>query len=126
MTSGRIDIFQSRRTHFFSCAWWSRDESGVGNSEEEVYNTTPTGIFYARPITSENDRATVIQGAFMADAHNITIESNDDLTGIKVNDLVRFDNKIWIVDSSPQKLLRNKVAQFSGYNIYKWTIALRR
>lgn len=123
---GRIDIYQTRRTHFFECAWWSRDEDGVGNSEEYIYKTRPTGMFYARPITSENSRANVIQGVFMADAHNVTIESNDDLNGIKVNDLVRFDDKIWIVADSPQKLLRNKVAQFSKYNIYKWTISLRR
>lgn len=123
---GRVDIFQSRRTNFFQCMWWTRDESGVGNSEDLIYQKQPSGIFYAKPKTSENDTKTTIQGVFMADVHTVTLESNDDLTGIATNDLVRFDNKIWRVDGAPQKLLRNKMSQFSSYNVYKWTIALRR
>ena len=123
---GGINTDYSRRTMPNLCAYWKRDESGVGNSDVLIYSQNPAGYFYARAITVERDNTSTIQDAFMADSHTVTIESNDDLDDIGVNDLVRYKGKIWRVDMSPQRVLRENKNMLSDVEEYKYILSLRR
>ena len=108
------------------CCFWKRDESGIADSDIYVYQQIPDGYFYAKAVSVERSSSNTIQNAFMSDMHTITIESNDDLDDIAVNDLVRYKNKIWRVDASPQRLLRVNKNQLSDTEEYKYILALRR
>lgn len=121
----RIDIYHSRRCMFNLCAFWVRDEDGVGNSDEYRYKTQPDGYFYAKEVDSEMINNNVLFGAFMADEHHIMIESTDDLTGMTENSKVRYKNNDWRVESL-QKQLIMKESQFNSKETYYWYIQLVR
>lgn len=120
-----IDMHHSRRGMFNLCAFWVRDESGVGNSDEYIYKTKPTGYFYAKEERAEYDDTGTIMGAFMVHQHSILLRSNDDLTGITKNSLVRYRGNIWRVDNV-QKETIIKESQYLNKPKYYWYIQIVR
>lgn len=120
-----IDIYHSRRGSYNYCPWWSRDEGGVGNSEEYVYNRKPSGYFYAKKVEVENQDSNIIMGAFMADHHRTMIESKDDLEGMHENAIVKYKGELWRVESI-QKNEYVKETEFSSVTTYVWNLQLER
>lgn len=121
----RVDIYHSRRDMFNFCPFWVRNEDGIGNSEEYVYNKAPSGYFYAKEVDAETVGSNVIYGAFMADQHHILIESADDLTDMTENSIVKYKNHLWRVKDL-QKRLIVKESEFSSIETYYWYIQLVR
>ena len=121
-----INLDYSRRTMPNRCAWWRRDESGIGDSDQYVYVNSPSGYFYAKATSPERELTSEIQNAFMAKSRVVSIESNDDLGDISVNDLVRYKGRIWRVDASPQRILRENKNQQSDREEFKYVLSLRR
>lgn len=121
----RIDLYHSRRNMHNFCAFWVRDESGIGNSEEYVYKNKPTGYFYAKEIDAETVNNNIIFGAFMADQHHILIESADDLSGMTENSLVRYKGDIWRVENLQKRIIL-KETEYNSTTNYYWYIQLVR
>ena len=121
-----INLDYSRRTMPNRCCWWSRDESGVGNSDEYIYLQEPRGYFYAKATTPERETMNVVQNTYMSPKITVVIESNDDLGDIAINDLVRYKGKIWRINNSPQRILRENKNMMSDREEYKYLLSLER
>jgi hypothetical protein len=121
----RVDIYHSRRSSHDLCAFWIRNEDGIGNSDEYFYKTPPTGYFYAKEINPETVNNNVIMGMFMADQHHIMLESTDDLSDMTENSRVRFNGEIWRVESL-QKTPIIKENELCRFKAYYWYISLVR
>ena len=121
----RVDIYHSRRGMYNLCPFWIRNEDGVGNSEEYIYNRKPSGYFYAKEVNAETNNSNIIAGSFMADQHIITLESADWLEDMTENSIVRYNGYLWRVDSV-QKTPVRKESEFSSRISYYWYLQLIR
>ena len=123
-----FDLFQSRRNYNEPCKWWSRNESEDNSSDELIMKRIPTGTFMAKEITAENFQNTQIGNTFMFDRTNITIQTPDDVYGIKNNDLVLYQDEKWIVINVSKRKARMQQSQFASdrYCSHYWYIELRK
>ena len=123
-----FDLFQSRRNYNEPCKWWSRNESEDNSSDELIMKRIPTGTFMAKEITAENMQNTQIGNTFMFDRTNITIQTPDDVYGIKNNDLVLYQDEKWIVINVSKRKARMQQSQFASdrYCSHYWYIELRK
>lgn len=107
------------------CPFWVRNEDGVGNSEEYVYNRKPSGYFYAKEANAETNNTNIIVGSFMADQHMVMLKSADDLRDITENSIVRYNNCLWRVESIQKEPIR-KESEFCSEMTYYWYLQLIR
>ena len=129
MGQGLTDLYTSRRTHFIKCKFWNQDENENYVSKNEIlYNTIPTGIFYAKEANAYSNDNNTVSGDFMFDTTTITLITQDDISKMKVNDRVLTDdNNFWIVTNvqkNPLKKQRNYMK--SKYCNAEYYISLRR
>ena len=126
MSNGLVDIFTSRRDFFDDCMYWSVNEEEYIDPNELVHNTTPSGYFTAKQVSSEDNTSQVIGGAFMFDSTRITLKTNDIMDGlIKKNDIVLFRGEIWRVEDV-QKTPIKKSHQLSVIISYTFFIRLKQ
>lgn len=119
-----IDLKTSRRDYFLHCAYWSQNEEEYIDDDKIVYEKDPTGYFYAKELSSYNISSNVVVGVFMARSVRVTIETKDDVSNLRRNDIVIIDNKIYRVEDiqiTPVKKQRQFLRQ-NNSNIY--TISL--
>lgn len=120
---GGIDIYTSRRTHFFKCQYWKRDDSDK-TLEELTHNTAPDGEFYARQENSKMNSANIIAGVFMFDNESITLSTTDVVDIIK-NDVVQYNGVLWnVVNMQETEMHKNE--QFMNSVSKRTYIQLRR
>ena len=107
-----IDTWQSRRNNFIECKYWSQinDENLVPDSEI-AYKKQPSGSFYAKENGSYTQENQIIENSFMYDKNSIEIETTDDVSDLKTNDLVEFRDEIYRV-ANVQRKKDAKQAQF--------------
>lgn len=119
-----IDLYRSRRGYNYKCFYWKRDESGVYDNEELIHKTRPTGVFYAKIVSSKGNDTQDVAGVFRVGTEGITIETLD-IVNLDKDDLVQFDGNIWLagrVNSDPLQ----KNAEFSHKVSNKTTIELNK
>ena len=110
-----IDTWMTRRTNYIKCEWFNQieDEEYV-NLNEIRHLPSPAVIFYAKEVSGYSVDNQQFENLWMADSKRVTLTTNDDVKGMKNNDLVKFDGKIWRVDSvqptpkNTQRQYRNK------------------
>ena len=123
MRNGSIDEFTSRRTNFDECEYWVRKDTDDLN--ELIYETRKrTGTFSAKQENNETSTPQVVGGVFMFSSRNVTISTNDDISDINENDIVKFRGEIYIV-SQVQRILIKKNNQFYNEKRYKTYLSLR-
>lgn len=96
-----IDLWTSRRDKFLECEYWSQDmaeENGV-DIDEIAYKLSSTGSFYAKESNQYTTENQVLGELFMAEEKNITLFTEDDISDLKVNDIVKFDENIYRVEN---------------------------
>lgn len=113
-----IDLNRSRRGYNYKCFYWKRDASGLMDNEELVHKNKPTGVFYAKIVSSKSNDKQDIAGVFRVGIEGITIETND-IVDLNKDDLVNFDGKTWIVGRVNDDPVQ-KNAEF-GHNTSKKT-----
>ena len=91
-----VDLRRSRRGYNYKCFYWKRDISQTMDNEELVHNSRPTGVFYAKIVSSKSNDKQDIAGVFRVGIEGISIETQD-IVDIDKDDLVQFDGSIWIV-----------------------------
>lgn len=123
MAGGCIDLLLGRRGDFEKCKYWIRDEDDEDLSQY-VYETLPTGNFWAMEVSSEDLRKMVVNGVFMFDESLITIYTNG-FIDLKKGDLVKFRDEVWIVQSCQSKRVRKSV-QFMNHPPKRTYIQLKR
>lgn len=121
-----IDINTSRRDMFDLCQYWSQDNNAdIVPYDQIVYNRRPTGEFYAKEENSLSVQNQVVAGTFMFEETTVTLKTNDDTKTLKRNDIVRYDNKYYRVETIQQIKIK-KQRQFLRSNYSTTTyISLR-
>lgn len=123
---GRVDLFHSRRTNYFKCRYWIRNESDlVGDASKYIYNNSPSGSFYAKPISAKSNQINVVSGVWALDSEHITLETDDDITEIRRGCIVEYNNEIWVVDSN-QYNTHLKESEFCKHPDYKYILSLSK
>ena len=133
-----VDLFTSRRNHFNKCYYWKRN-----NREEELkqdlyttvsvddetnelsYEREPDGWFDASEVGNYEQNNQIVAGAFMFDENLVTLETNDNIPLLGVNDIVVHDGFVWRVLRTARKK-RKRQSQFSNDFSYKTFISLKR
>lgn len=118
---GRVDLFHSRRTNYYRCKYWQRDNNAPANTFN--LSQLPSGIFYAKPLTAEHIKANNLVGGWLHNNEQIMIETDDDVDTISRGCVVEFNNELWLV-SFLQKKLHTKESEFSKKPHYKYILAL--
>lgn len=121
--SGYTDLLVGRRELHERCKFWVRDDEEKELSEY-VYNTTPSGWFYAKEITSEDLRKTQLNGVFMFDESLTTIYTTSGLN-IKKGDLIEYMGEIWFAQSVQKKRI-NKNRQFMSRPSFECYIQIKK
>lgn len=116
---GYVDIYDSRRTAFERCAWWSKrlaiGQTGNIDYSRLAHDAEPSGYFYAEETNDPTETPMAI-GGVRATARNVTISTTDDVYGlISKDDLVKYGGRIWRVESISLKREWRR-SQFSKRN----------
>lgn len=119
-----IDLYRSRRGYNYKCFYWKRDTSGVYDNEELIHKTRPTGVFYAKIVSSKANDTQDVAGVFRVGTEGITIETLD-IVNLDKDDLIQFDGNIWIVGRVNNEPLQ-KNAEFGHKTSNKTTIELNK
>lgn len=93
-----IDLYQSRRTTYLRCEWFSADEKKIqDNPSSFSLERKPRSVFYARYANSLATRGNDVSGVFLFQSNVVTIETHDDVQGVKSGDGIRMDGADWQV-----------------------------
>ena len=66
------------------------------DNEELIHKERPSGVFFAKIVSSKANDTQDIAGVFRVGTEGITIET-EDIVDLDKDDLIQFDNKIWLV-----------------------------
>ena len=117
-----VDIYRKRKGYNYRCLYWKRDVDNPMDNETLVHETKPSGVFYSKIISSKSNEKIDIAGVFRVGTDGITIET-EDIVNLKKDDLVEFDNQIWIVGRVNNNPVQ-KNAEFSRRTSNKTIIEL--
>ena len=120
-----IDIYRSRRGYNYKFTYWTRKENGIMDNEQLIHNNQPNGQFYAKIISSKAKDTNDIAGVFRVGTEGVTIETNDKVMNLDKDDLVKFNNQIWLVGRVNTEAIQ-KNSEFGQKISYKTTIELNR
>ncbi len=123
-----IDLSKSRRDYHVFCRYWKRNESDEYTPDELIYKRIPSGSFWAKEMSPEQDRDNIIGGVFNFDSTHITIKSPDNCDGLDSKDLVEYEGEYWMVVSVQKTKARigNKMYAKDKYCSHYWYIELRK
>jgi hypothetical protein len=122
-----FDLFQSRRNYNIPCKWWSRNDSDDFSSETLVMKRIPSGTFMAKEVSPEMERDNPIANSWLLQRSGTTIKTPDNIMGIKSQDLVFYEDELWIVVSVQKikaKMQQTHFASDKNCSHY-WYIELR-
>lgn len=118
-----LSEFVSRRNNFTECEYWLRDVNGDPN--ELIYQSRrPNGTFDAKQMSSETSGVQVIGGVFMIDIYGVSIQTDDDVSFLKANDVVEFKGTFYRITDIQKAIIRNN-NQFSDDISYRYYMNLR-
>lgn len=116
-----VNIYASRRGSYERCAWLKRDESAQRDPE---WASKPSGFFYATEEAPEHGEDSRILGTFMADSSTITLKTSDDVGELGAEDIVRYDERDWLVQSVQRSKVKSR-SEFCRNSQYVSYISLR-
>jgi len=102
--SGGINIYASRRANYARCKWWRISEENSSDPVRDLEHMgTPSGVFYAKPVTSRYDSENEVAQAFMFDKSDITLITSDNVAGLEPHCAVQYLDKVWLVSDVQKK-----------------------
>lgn len=130
--SGLIDfMFTDRRDKFDVCIYWKTDKEILDAYGNKIYNkldyveTEPSGSFYGKLYSPQYFDKNIVGNSFMFDEEIVSIITDEDLSDLKINDIIKFRNEIYRVDTISKKPKR-KNNQFNDEVGYSYIINLKR
>lgn len=122
-----ISLWSGGRDKFHKCEYWLVDENeNTTKRNQVVYYSQPNGIFMAKISNNEVEDKQNIDDSFQFDVSYVTLETTDNIQDLKNNNIVRFKDKIYIVESIDKVPLRKNAEQFlNDFVPYKYYISLR-
>lgn len=121
-----IDLWQSRRDTFSKVQYWSQvDYEDLVQNYALVYESNPAGEFMAKEVSSINMESQVVGESAMYDQETINLYTRDKINDLRVNDLVKYNNKFYRVDSIQKNPVKRQ-RQFMKANVSaEYYISLR-
>lgn len=116
-----VNVYASRRGAYEKCAWLRRDEA---ESRDPEWASKPTGVFYATEEAPEYGQDSRIMETFMADSSTITLRTSDDVGDLGTEDIVRYDERDWLVTSVQRRKVKSR-SEFCRNAQYVSYVALR-
>lgn len=118
-----IDLYTSRRAYPLKCLLFKRDEKQLGDSDELIHNTQPSGIFYARIVSDKYNSSEQYANVFDIKYQELQLETNDKVN-CEEHDIILVRRKKWLVISTREMpLLKNM--EFSTTESKRTTILVR-
>lgn len=118
------NVSVSHRGFNIKCKWWSR----INNSFD--FNKSPNGFFYCKELSEKEAQRDFFMGnsMIMMERDTVIIKTPDDLSGIKTDDAVEFDDEKWFVVDFRRKRIRIAQNEFTNKNNtnYYWVLSLRK
>lgn len=106
-----FDLWSTRREYFIECKYWSVDDDETLPNHQITHNSYPTGFFNAKFVGTISKNNQVLGELFMFPEKNITLETNDDVSKLSINDIVEYDGNNYRVDAI-QSILNIRQSQF--------------
>lgn len=100
-----IDVTRSRRDTPFKCSYWKRNERNYGDSNTLITNNKCDGYFYAKIVNNKRQDSQDIGNVWEIDFQEITLLTHD-IVNIREKDLVKFNNKIWLVLRTEERYIQ--------------------
>ena len=118
-------LWTSRRKKFLNCTYYNviDDERLVPNNVL-IHNIIPSGYFKAEILGTTILNAQVEGETFMMPQQTMTIQTEDDISDLRENDVIVARGKTWRVDEISWKEVL-KQQQFLNTTCKEYTISLR-
>ena len=94
-----VNLFNSRSGYSSRCKWYNAKY--VNNNKLEK-NAICEGVFYAKDKVAYAERSDNINGMARTTAKSLTIETNDYIGGLTINDYVDINGELWRVEAIPE------------------------
>lgn len=129
-----LDIWTSRRGNFIECEYWLKEDfvmdtnlvDFIKNPDDElVYQREPDGVFFAKELNAYTQDSQQIGETFMARRETITLETSDDISNLKRNDIVKFNDKRYRVDSIQKVPFKNQRQFLANSQSYTYYLSLK-
>lgn len=118
---GYIDLFATRRTYNEVAHFWKATEE---DTETLMHKKKSDGSFYCKEESSFMKQNQIVNGMFMCSDNSILIKTEDLIETLSENDIVKFREKVWIVQSIQRKT-KNKQTEFLNKPSYITYIQLK-
>ena len=118
-------MFTSRRDKHKLCLYWKQDESEYYDKNEIGHVKQPSGKFYAKETNAQQDGAQTVGGVFMIDSSVVSLKTDDNISNMRKNDIVKYNNEMWRVTNIQKRPIR-KNNQFMKDMIYTYYIDLKK
>lgn len=121
-------FMQQHRNYNERCRWWKRNENIEDGDSDLIYKRIPEGIFYAKEANAETNDDNIINGTFMINRTNVTIETLDDILGIESEDFVEYEGELWRVTGVQKRKARIQHSEFGRATDvpFHWYLNLRK
>lgn len=120
-----IDLNESRRANYEKVDYWKRDEDTSMTTSELVTKKRTSGSFYATEMNPKSDTNNIVDNSFLFDDSSITLMTRDDVTGLAQNDIVRYENELWMVTSVQRRKIKKR-SEFSVRPTFHTYISIKR
>ena len=97
-----IDIYHSRRNHFWKCRYWIRDLKSKIDINQYVLDNKPSGIFFAKQERELSKGTGEAMNVVLFDTHNVQVTTNDIVNDLEKGSIVEFEDLLWFVESVQQ------------------------
>lgn len=120
-----IDIYHSRRTKYRECKYFVRDEnSAYGDLDKYILTEKPSGIFYAKEVSPQNNQKDQVANVILYDKSIITLETTDLVDDLTSGCIILYLKHGWIVEQVQRSVI-TKETQFNQMR-YRTIISIRR
>lgn len=113
--SSYVDLWTTRRTYFYRCAYWKRDADATDLSAY-VAGKKPDGVFWARERSPKGHNKQQV-GDYLVDETTITLETQDRVN-VASGDIIRFDGSLWnVLDVQENEIHKQRQYMHRGSTI---------
>ena len=93
-----LDLFNARTGTGSRCKWY---KAKYVNGNKLVKDAICEGVFYAKDKVAYGESREMVGGMASHRNQRLTIETNDYVGGIEINDYVEISGDLWRVDDIP-------------------------
>lgn len=104
-----IDLYTSRRNKHEKAYFRFYDVKNK-DTNRLIYETKPVGFIYVREINAKMLTREKIGMYFQFGNNEIVVETSDDASALKPNDLIKFRGVNWIVSNIQNKVIQKQTA----------------